>query len=54
VKLPTGVMVWQEILERWQGLQARAQVRVFLNCWPHETLGDELSRCLNTGVAERM
>jgi hypothetical protein len=24
----------------------------FLNGWPHEALGDELSRCLNTWVAE--
>jgi hypothetical protein len=27
---------------------------VFLHGWPHETLGDELSRCLNNGVAEGM
>jgi len=25
---------------------------VFLHGWPHEASGDELSRCLNTGVAE--
>jgi hypothetical protein len=25
---------------------------VFLHGWPHEALGDELGRCLNTGVAE--
>ena len=23
-----------------------------LNGWPHEAFGDDLSRCLNTGVAE--
>lgn len=27
---------------------------IFLNGWPHEALGDELSRCLNSGVAEGM
>jgi len=25
---------------------------VFLHGWPHEASGEELSRCLNTGVAE--
>jgi len=27
---------------------------VFLNGWPHEALRDELSCCLNTGVAEEV
>jgi hypothetical protein len=27
---------------------------IFLNGWPHEELGDEISRCLNSGVAEGM
>jgi hypothetical protein len=53
--LPTGVMLWREILERWQGWQSRAQsAAVFLDGWPHEALGDELSRCPNSGMAERM
>ena len=26
----------------------------FLNGWPHEALGDVLSRCLNSRLAERM
>ena len=29
-------------------------VAVLLNCWPHEALGDDLSRCINPWVAEGM
>ena len=37
------------------GLASSApSVAILLNCWPHEALGDELSRCINPWVAEEM
>ena len=46
--------MWRETLERWQGWQAWAQVRILVNGWPHEALGEELSRCLISRVADGM
>ena len=50
--MPTGVTVWRDTFERFQAWQARAQVRQSFKSWPHEALGDELSRCPNPVVAE--
>jgi hypothetical protein len=52
VKLPARVTV-SGIFGALAGLASSGpSVAVFLNGWPHEALLDELSRCLNTRVAE--
>ena len=53
MKLPIGVMVWRET-GALAGLASSGPSAAFLNGWPHEALGDELSRCLNPRVAEGM
>jgi hypothetical protein len=51
-KSPKGVSVARN-LGAMAGLPISGPgAAVFLNGWPHEALGDEFSRCLNSGVAE--